>query len=283
MSVVIVSWNTRDDLLRCLASLERASTRVPSTVTVVDNASTDGTTEAVSGSFPNVTVIANARNRGFAAACNQGITTTAGRYILILNADTRLAADTIETLVALLEKEPAIGIAGCRLLNDDGSQQRSIHRFPTFASQVLIALKLHRLFRHTSPIARYYGDDVDYHRLQEVDQVKGACFFVRRSMLDAIGLFDERFWIWFEEVDLCLRARKAGWKVVYTPEATVWHAGARSFRRNAPHRNEWLYLRSLIAFFRKHRPWYETLGLLVLVPLAEGLAVLQTIIGYRSP
>lgn len=267
VSVIVVTWNSAAEIVQCLWSLQRQSGNVRWDAFVVDNASTDATVSLVDRGDPRMTVLRNSHNRGFAAACNQALSLAKGRSLLFLNPDTVLEPQCLKTMIDLMDTRPDVGIAGCQLRNSDRSIQPSVRGFPTFISQALLILKIPHVIKAFPSQRRYVAQGFDYALEQEVDQIKGAFFFVRRRMLEAIGSFDERFWIWFEEVDLCLRAHQSGWKVLYTPRTFVTHLGGRSFRQSLPLRNQWHFLRSLIGYFHKHRPIYETAGLLVLAPI----------------
>ena len=257
-SVVIVSWNVRDLLHRALVSVLREAKDVALEVFVVDNASKDGSVEMVHGDFPSVRLIANKKNRGFAAACNQAIQESRGDLVLLLNPDTELAPGALVprgVLVALARfaaEHHSAGVIGGRITNPDGSLQPSVRRFPTLLSQALILLKLHRLFSRLVPLQKYLAHDFDYERVQEVDQVMGAFFCVPQRVFDTVGLFDERFFVWFEEVDFCKRVRDAGFSVFYTPSARAIHVGGRSFAQLSPLRRQWLFGKSLARYMRKH-------------------------------
>ncbi len=250
LAIVVVNYNGGELLRACLASVLRSCVGLACEVLVVDNASADGSAEMVAGEFPQVRLIANGKNRGFAAACNQGFGASSGRYVLLLNSDVEVQADTIGKLLAFAESaapKDRIGIVGCRLLNPDGTLQYSFGKFPTFASSV------RDLFR--SPPKRKYLLH-GYDRVREVDWVTGACLLVNRHMVEEVGPMDERFFLYYEEVDWCRRARQKGWKVVYTPDAVAVHQSPHALR---PDRTDVGILaaqrRSQLYYFRKHHPF----------------------------
>lgn len=251
ISVIIVSWNVRDELQRCLTSLQ-ASSLAPLDTIVVDNDSHDETAEMVASVFPRVTFIKNATNKGFGAAANRGGRLAKGDILFFLNPDTTLERETLQHLAERFEHLPKAGVVGTKILNPDGSPQHSVRAFPSVASQALILLKIHNFFPRLLPIAQYYRWDFDYMREQSVDQVMGASFAVRRSVFEKLGGFDEAFWIWFEEVDFCKRVRDAGWDVVYSPAARIVHEKGKSFARVHPVRREWWFIRSMHHYFWKH-------------------------------
>jgi GT2 family glycosyltransferase len=218
ISVIIVSYNVREELDRCLGAIAPVYRRGVAEVYVVDNASADDSATVVPVRHPWVQWIQNPTNAGFAAGVNRGLARVKGVYVLLLNPDAVVQNDAVERLAAFMTAHPDCGIAGAQLVNPDGSLQESFHAFPTpgaFIAESLFWKKAaHRLRRPEAPV--------------EVDAVVGACFMVRRRVVEEIGLLDEHFFLYSEEVDWCLRARRSGWKVFLVPDATVAHGLARS-------------------------------------------------------
>jgi len=252
LSIVIVSWNVKEDLARCLGSIEQYPCSRRFEVIVVDNASEDGSAEMVRRDFGQVKLIQNGENRGFAAANNLGIKQSQGRYVLLLNPDTSVHAGALDTLVGFLDENQDVGICGPRLLNEDGSTQPSVRRFPTLPG----ILHCFTIFRFI-PVFRWHYRrwmmrDFKYDRQRDVDQVMGAALLVRRSVLDELGGMDEAFFMYYEEVDLCYRAKQAGWRIVFLPEAVITHTGGRSTGQ-IPVKRRIMTLRSVLTFLRKHR------------------------------
>jgi N-acetylglucosaminyl-diphospho-decaprenol L-rhamnosyltransferase len=218
LSVIVVNWNTCELLGACLRSVETARQDLAVDVLVVDNGSTDGSVELVRKSFPADELIANASNRGYAAANNQAIERARGRYLLLLNSDAEVETAALRTLVAYADDHPEAGVIGPKLLNPDGTLQPSGGRFPTPASTVASLLGLNRLTGQPR-----YGTGRDYSVPAEVDEVSGAAMLIRREVIDRVGGLDEGFAWGYEDVDYCLRARRAGWRVHYVPDAHVMH------------------------------------------------------------
>lgn len=277
LSIVIVSWNVRDRLRECLASLA-ASVRDPAftyTVCVVDNASSDGSAEMVRAEFPVVQRIANHENRGFAAACNQGARMTmvsAPEFVLFLNPDMRVTPGCLEGVVSFLRqrRNARVGIAGCRLTDERGETIPHVRRFPRLTDQLAILCKLPHLFPRV--LRRYLVEGFDAARESRVDSVRGSCFCVRSELLRTVGLFDEGFFLWFEEVDLCTRARQAGWEIAYTPSVTcVDHVG-RSFAQLRMYPKQTQFTKSMLRYFRKHRPAWEWVVLAAVRPFVLAAA-----------
>jgi GT2 family glycosyltransferase len=250
LSVVIVSWSCRDELADCLASLAGAPRDVERETIVVDNASADGTAEMVRERFPDVRLIANETNRGFAAANNQGIRLARGRNLLFLNPDTVVREGALGELVRTLDRDDGIGACGARLLGADGSTQSSVRSFPTFAALLHQYTPLRMLGVLKGAYRRYRARDFDYGRSADVDALMGAALCVPRRVLDRVGPFDERFFVYFEEVDLCRRIRAAGLRNRFVAEARITHVGGVSASRAPASR----YLcRSMFRYMRKHR------------------------------
>ncbi len=248
LSIVVVSWNTRELVLDCLGSLREAAPGITHEILVVDNGSIDGTDAAVRRQFPNVNVIRLPENRGFAAGSNQGLLKMNGRHALLLNSDTVVLSGQLEQGVQYLDRHPDVGVVGLQLLNPDRTRQNSIHNAPTLLSEIVSQSLLRRLWP-----GRYPGRLRDYAHPIEVEAVLGACLFVRREVVQEVGPLDEDYFCFLEETDWCHRIRKRGWKVVHLPDASVIHLHGASSKRRAPLRTRIEYQRSLDLFFRKHR------------------------------
>ncbi len=265
ISVIIASWNTRELLRRCLASLVSLPSPT-SEIIVVDNGSSDGTAALVAADFPWVRLIANEENRGFAAACNQGIEVASGRYLLLLNSDTVAAPDALAELVKFMGAHPEAGACGPQLRNMDGTLQPSGRAFPTTGQTIVALLPMPGSLRRAlaDPVERR-----DYGWEDEVDEVSGAALCLRRGALEQVGRLDEDFIFLGEDVDICWRLRQAGWKVFYVPQAVVTHAWGGSRSRLAE-RTSLLAQRSYVLLFGKHRPGARA-------GLIRGLAFVLTI------
>ena len=197
-------------------------------VIVVDNASTDDSVSMLAEAFPWVQVIANRQNLGFTKANNQGLAASRGRYVLFLNPDTEAAPQAVSQMLAYAEAHPDVGVLGPQLRYGDGSVQSSRRRFPTLATFFLESTVLQRPWPRNRVLDRYFVLDKPDDAISQVDWVVGACMLVRRAVLDAIGGFDEGFFMYSEELDLCHRAVDAGWQVVYFPQAVVTHYEGKS-------------------------------------------------------
>lgn len=249
MSLIIVNWNTRDLLAGCLESLRfNVSTfeRLSIETFVVDNASTDGSVQMVRERFPWVQLFENPENAGFARANNQGIQASKGQYILLLNSDTVVHPGALETLLTFMDEHPQAGACGPRLLNGDGSLQPSVHPMLTPTREFWRLLFLDRLW----PLATYPQDRWDVTTPKPVETIKGACLLLRRTALDQVGLLDESYFMYTEEVDLCYRLARAGWQLWYVPQSVVTHFGGGSSKQIQEEMYLELY-RSKVRFYRK--------------------------------
>lgn len=277
LSVIIVSWNVRDLLRRCLASIPGALDGLQAEVIVVDNGSRDETVKMVQAEFPEVALINHAENVGFAWANNEAIRKSRGDFLLILNPDTELPPGALRKLLDLLRDRPEVWVAGCRLLNLDGSRQPSFRRFPTLASAACMLLKLQNLFPNLPPLRRYYAWDVDDTREQSVDQLMGAFLVIRRQAFDRIGVFDERFSLWFEEVDFCKRVKDSGGDVRFFPQVEITHAKGESFGQVPAWKRQWVFTESLLKYFRKHGSPFSVLLLALLRPVSLFLTLVSAL------
>jgi N-acetylglucosaminyl-diphospho-decaprenol L-rhamnosyltransferase len=228
VSVVIVSYNDRDDVGRCLDSLFRETRGVRQEVFVVDNASADGTPAQVSGRFPEVRVIVNPDNQGFARANNVALRLARGRYMMLLNPDTRLENDAIRLMVAFLDDHPRVWACGPTLLNADGTLQHSLRRFPSVINQLCEAVFLHRLMPRATWAGEVLQDDRLYADTRTVDWLSGAALLVRAEAVEQIGLLDEGYFMYSEETDWCRRAARAGWVTSFVPQARITHMNDQS-------------------------------------------------------
>ncbi|NWF94045.1 MAG: glycosyltransferase family 2 protein [Syntrophaceae bacterium] len=257
LSVIIVNWNTKEFLLQCLESVHQSVREKGMEVFVVDNGSTDGSVAAVRERFPEVKLIENRTNLGFARANNQALRLSKGRYVLLLNPDAKVKPGAIDRLTSFMDAHPEAGAAGGQLLNPDGSKQNSIANFPSLATELLNKSLLRWLFP-----SKYPGKEQDYTEPIEVDSVIGACMMVRRDTMEQVGLLDEDYFLFLEETDWCYRMKRAGWRIYHLPQAEVYHfqgKGAEIEKRRA--RVE--YFRSRYHFFKKNRGSLQWLILVV--------------------
>ncbi|MBU1037176.1 glycosyltransferase family 2 protein, partial [Patescibacteria group bacterium] len=273
LSIIIVSWNVSEYLKRCLKSIYQAAGENSQQVIVIDNNSSDKTKEMLEQEFPQVNLISNKKNLGFAKACNQGLAKAGGRYLLLLNPDTEIIDDALDEMVEFMNKNPEVGIAGCKLLNEDRTIQPSVRRFPSFLVQLGMMFKLHHLVRFKS----YLAKDLNYNQIQEVEQLMGAFMIIRRDVFKEIGYFDDKYHLWFEEVDYCLRARKHGFKVVYTPAAQIIHYGGQSFKQTHSFKKQFYFSLSRLHYLRKHHNFLTFIVIFLLTPISLFLTLINSL------
>jgi len=251
LSISIVNWNTTDLLRSCLRSIRDNPPDVQVEVIVVDNASSDFDERSIREEFPDVRVIANSENTGYAHGNNQAIDAASGDYVLLLNPDTEVKPDALQTLIDFMESHPDAAAAGARLVRPDGAIDQCCRGFPAPLSLASEYLGLARLFPLNRVFGAYRMTFFAFDRVAEVDQVMGSCMIISRKAIKVIGRLDEDFPIFFNEVDWCFRAKAAGWKVYFTPDAEVIHLGGQSTKQvKGAMRVE--SMRSLRHFYRKH-------------------------------
>jgi len=269
VSVAVVSWQSRDEVLACLASLE-AHAPIPLQVVVVDNASTDGTVDAVRSGHPAAQVIANAENVGFARASNQAWRVTASPLVLFLNPDAEVGPGALETLVETLEARPELGVVAPRVVGPDGSVEVSTGPDLDPRSEWKQRRLVHGVARRDPGALR--EAEARHSVPREPDWVSGACFLARRAALEAVSGFDEAFFLYEEDADLCRRLRGAGWRIAFEPRATIRHRKGVSMARG-PERARLEYHRSHLLYYRKYNGPLARLLLRSSI-LARGLASL---------
>ena len=270
LSVCIVSWNTRQDLEQALASLPEAAAGLDYEVIVVDNGSHDGSPALVRQRFPQVQLIGNPGNLGFAAANNQALARSKGDFLLLLNPDTVARGQALHRLVEFMRAHPGCAVAGAKLLNADGSLQYSCRRFPRLMTGFFRKTPLGRLLPHNRYNQLYLMTDWDHASPREVDWVSGAAAIISRRALKDVGPLDEGYYMYCEDVDWCWRARQRGWQVCYVPDAVITHYIGRSSDQR-PFAMVLRFHASMIRFYWKHyavqypRPlrWIPALGILV--------------------
>ena len=280
LSIVIVTWNVREVLLDCLASIHREvlsradEGRIETETLVVDNGSRDGSVAAVREQHPWAEVIALPENIGFAAGNNVGLRRAKGRHAVLLNSDTIVLPDALERGVRHLDAHPEVGAAGLQLLNPDRSKQNCIHNFPGLLTEIFPKGALETLFPRRYPSKRYH-----HPAPIPVEAVLGACLFVRREVLESVGLMPEDYFFFLEETDWCFQIARAGWRVVHIPDARVIHLFGASTKKKVPAETRIEYHRSLYHFFRKNRGAFPALLVVILRVLKAILYVVWRIPG----
>jgi GT2 family glycosyltransferase len=259
VSVVIVSFNTCDLLARCLRTLMQELNGIQAEVFVVDNASSDGSPDMVEAQFPSVRLIRSAVNRGFGAANNIALRQATGRYAILLNSDAFPQPNAFRRAIEHMDADTDVALGGARLIGQDGSWQPSGRLFPSLLNDFLTLSGLSARFPYSSFFGRADRTWADIQRSAEVDWVPGAFSIIRRSVLDQVGLFDEAFFFYYEEVDLCVRLKQAGYRVWYYADVVVVHLGGESSKKVTSQQLSesgvqlaaWR-MRSAFIYYRKH-------------------------------
>lgn len=278
ISVIIVSYNTKKLLKECLDSLFEKNKDQNMEVIVVDNASTDGSQLMVKKNFPLVNFLENKENLGFATGNNIGLRRSKGEYALLLNSDTRFVENSIEKMIGFIEKNPKVGIASCQLIYENGEIQPSGGFFPSlwrvliwmlFIDDLPFIGKYLKSF-HPHPPA-FYTQDNWYRREHFQDWVTGAFFLIRSKVIKDVGLLDENYFMYVEEMEYCYRAKKAGWEVIYNPITKIVHLGGQSGTSKNALLGEY---RGLKYFFRKHKHAWEMIFLRIFLKLGAMFRIL---------
>jgi N-acetylglucosaminyl-diphospho-decaprenol L-rhamnosyltransferase len=270
LGIVILNWNTCDLLRRCLQTVYASSGDFRYQVVVVDNASTDDSAQMVAHEFPQATLIVSPTNGGYSYGNNLGlralgyhnagkVDTTAPRYALLLNPDTEVPPDGLCAMVQYMDAHPNVGIAGPKLILSDGSLDKACRRsFPTPLISAYHYMGLAKLFPKSKTFGRYNMTYLDPDVETEVDSVVGAYMQIRRDAIERVGLLDEAFFMYGEDLDWAYRIKNAGWKVMYHPKVTVKHVKRAASRQSQ--RAQFEFYRAMLIFYRKHyrstTPWW---------------------------
>lgn len=283
LSVIIVSWNVCDYLRDCLTSLRASSPRSRIEAIVVDSASTDSTPAMVRSEFPDVHLIEPGSNVGFSRGNNLGMLASAGRYLFLLNPDTKVLEHTVDSMVAYLDKHPEIGVLGPQLLEPYGTVQPSRRRFPTLWTGIFESTWLQSMAPQRV-LADYYMRDFRDDEIVQADWLYGAAFVVRREVFEQLGGFDEGFFMYSEELDWHKRIKEAGWQVVYYPAAQVIHYGGKSSDKAVASRHIY-FQTSKVRYFRKHHGplagQFMRLFLLCTYLWQLGLEAMKGLLGHK--
>lgn len=278
ISTIVVNWNTRQLLSECLDSIASTCSTEEMEVWVVDNASTDGSAAMVEQSFPQVNLISSKENLGFGRANNLALPHTSGEYLLLLNPDTVVKPEAVSVLLRYLQEHSRVGAVGPRIFSTDGIVQRSVHPTPTLLREVWRLFHLDRIF----PFSQYPARCFRVTSSRPVDVIMGSCMLIRRAVVDRVGLFDEQFFVYSEEVDLCERIRRAGWEIHYVPDSNIVHHGAQSTNQVADAMFVELY-RNKVRFFRKYYGEARTCLYKILLWLVCLSRILPAMLACLSP
>ncbi|HOT98805.1 MAG TPA: glycosyltransferase [bacterium] len=269
LSIIIVSYNVREFLEQALISIERATANLDCEILVADNNSMDGSAEFVRRRFPTVRLIANSENQGFARANNQAIALSRGRYICLINPDTIVQEDTFTSLLAFFESHPRAGLLGCKILNPDGTLQLACRRsFPTPWVAFTKIVGLAAVFPRSRLFGRYNLTYLDEETTCEVEAISGSFMLLRREVVDQVGLLDDAFFMYGEDLDYCFRVHSAGWKIYYVPETRIIHFKGESSKRS-PFEQRRLFYEAMRLFVNKHfgsnRAWMPSWALIIAI------------------
>ncbi|MEK7203303.1 MAG: glycosyltransferase family 2 protein [Patescibacteria group bacterium] len=280
ISIIIVSWNVKEKLRQNLAELYKSIGDFSFEVFVVDNNSADNTVEMVKKEYPQVKLIINQENFGFSRANNQAIKIAQGRYILLLNPDMRMFDNTLLNMISWLNQHEKVWVAGCKLVDENANIIKHIRCFPTLIDQLAIILKIPHFF--PAILNKYLRNDFDYAKSSIVNSIRGGFFMIRRQTVEKIGLLDERYFLWFEEVDYCMRVKQAGGEVWYMPTAECVDLVGQSFKQLDRGVTQRYFRDSMLKYFKKWRPVYEYWILKITWPIGMFIALIGNKLKIKS-
>jgi GT2 family glycosyltransferase len=259
LSIIIVTWNAKGYTLECLQSLFAPPLAISAEIIVVDNASSDGTPEAIRRQFPEVRLMENEKNLGFARANNIGLAASRGQYVCLVNSDVVIPPGCLESMLLHLQANPDIGVLGPKMLGPDGGVGFSVMRLPTVWNTLCCALGLHGIFPRSALLGGFMMSGYPYDAVDDVEVLTGWFWMIPRAALEKVGGLDEQFFMYGEDIDWCCRFLKAGWRVVFYPGSEALHYGAAS-SANAPTRFYIEMRRANLQYFRKHAGRLRTFG-----------------------
>lgn len=281
LSIIIVSWNVKNLLKKCLQSIYDQTTGLDFEIIVIDNASADGSAQMVLEKFPRVDLIASTENLGFAKANNLGLEQAQGNFVCFMNPDMELVENSFKTMHDLMVNNKKTGLATCQLVYPDLERQNNIKNNPGLCDQVLILLKLHHLIK-PGCLKRYLAKDFDYFKEQKVEQIMGAFVFADDDFFRQIGGWDTDYWLWWEDVDLCKRVQDAGYDIIYTPKTKIIHHEGKSFAQQASLAKQKRFNRGMCIYFKKHHNILSYLIISLLSPISLFLAWLTQLFKIKQ-
>ena len=276
ISIITVTWNSEDKIAEQLRSVILGYKNLKYEQIVVDNASDDKTVKIVENNFLSVKLIKNKKNKGFSNANNQGVNISSGKFILFLNPDMRVEKGSLDKIITWMKKNKEVGIVSCKLVDKAGNfcKDASPRRFPKVWEQVLLILKVPHIFPKI--LDKYLIKDFDFTKEKEVDSVRGSFMLMRRELVDKLGWgFDPRYFIWFEDVDVCREAKKLGYKVMYTPIITCIDYVGSSFKKRETFWKQKQFTKSMFQYFKKWEPWYKWIWIVGFRPVGIFLAWIE--------
>lgn len=269
LTIIIVNWNTKELLKNCLKSIENTCSDLNYKLVVVDNASEDGSAEVVENKFPEVKLIRNDKNLGFAKANNQGIIKYPAEFFLFLNPDIIVHNNSIKNMIKFLIENKKVGGAGGKLIDEDGNLNidNYYRKLPSLCQILFFYTRLREVSLKSKYLKRKFWFFINAEKNCSVEQVPACCLFVRKEALDKIGMFDENFYIWFEDVDLCYRMRRDGWKLYYLSEVLVTHYGGKSFELWNEEKKILRFYLSLFYYFKKNHNILKAYSIKIIILL----------------
>ncbi len=252
LSVTIVNYNTKDLLKQCIKSIYNTTKEITFEIIVVDNASTDGSVEMLKKEFPDVKVIANKENLFFTRAHNQALRISKGRYLMILNSDTVILDGAFDKIVKFMDEHPECGACGPKLVGPDMKHQWSGEKFPTLLYAFFDVLLLNTIFPKNPVKSKRLQRTWNRNTTTEVDTVSGACMLVRKNVIDKVGILDENFLSYWEEIDWCKRIKDNGWKIFFISDAVIIHFWEISMNKHGKEKKERIFYNSMLYYYKKH-------------------------------
>lgn len=273
LSVITVTWNSAQLIAEQIKSVASGCAKISYEEIIVDNGSTDGTVELIGQGYPTVKLVADGKNKGFSAGNNIGAKLATGRYFLFLNPDMRVSQGSLDIIYDWMEKHPTVGLASCKLLDENGHLNANAQprRWPGLIDQLAVILKLPHIF--PAILSRYLWPDFKADHEQEVDSVRGAFMIMRREVYQKLGwAFDPRYYIWFEDVDICREVKRLGFKVFHTPVITCVDFIGQSFKQRTSLWKQKEFTKSMLTYFKKWEPWYVWVWIAIFRPVGIALA-----------
>ena len=265
LSIIIVSWKVKEKLRENLQAIFASEGSIDFEVFVVDNNSEDDTVEMVKKEFQMVKLVENKDNLGFAKACNQGIRESKGDFVLLLNPDMKVMSDTFSNMIKWMQENKQASVAGSRLVSEKGETINHVRRFPTVWDQLAIILKLPHLF--PGILNKYIRKDFDYNKASQVDSIRGGFMMIRQKTIKDVGTLDERYFVWFEEVDYCKQVKNAGGQVWYTPATKCTDYVGQSFKQLRRGQTQKYFQDSQLKYFKKWHSAFEYWALKIVWPI----------------
>ena len=280
LSIIIVSWNVSKLLEKCLESIIDHTQGIEYEIFVVDNASKDNSVKMVMEKFPDVNLIGSNTNLGFARANNLALEQARGEYVLFMNPDMELTENSFPKLINLMDKDKNIALSTCQLNYPDETLQKNIKNNPGFYDQLLILLKLHHLIKPKC-LKQFLAKNFDYTKEQEVKQIMGAFVFSRGEIIKKIDGWDDNFFIWWEDLDLCKQIQELGLKIIYTPITKIIHHESKCFAQQLSLEKQKRFNKGMQIYFKKHHNFFAYLILSILSPVSLLLAWISQIIKIK--